>query len=460
MNVVSAPPSANDSRSRVDLRCPAVMVSAPASGQGKTSVTAALARSQVRRGRRVQVFKIGPDFIDPTILEAASGRPVYQLDLFMGSDAHCRALLYEAAARVDLILVEGAMGLFDGAPSTADLAAAFRLPILVVIDANAMAQTFGAVAHGLASFRPGLAIAGVVANRVASAGHARMVGDSLAPGLELACGLQQGNSLTLPERHLGLVQAGELAYLEDRIDRLADAWDEGGGAAFEAAAVSFEAPAPDPSSSLDALRGVRIAVARDEAFSFIYAANIDVLRALGAEVVMFSPLADASVPDCDALWLPGGYPELHATGLAANREMLASVREHHANGRPLLAECGGALYLMDGLTTRSSTDVNSNEARYAFAGVLPGEARMNSTLAAIGLQEVVLPEGLLRGHSFHYSSLDSRLLPIVRARCPNGGRTAEAVYRVGSTTASYMHFYFASNPETVARLFRPAEGGK
>ncbi|MBQ1764642.1 MAG: cobyrinate a,c-diamide synthase, partial [Aquincola sp.] len=204
-------------------RCPAMLIAAPASGQGKTSVTAALARLHRRAGRRVRVFKTGPDFLDPMVLAQASGQPVQQLDLWMGGEGHCRALLHEAASQADLILVEGVMGLHDGEPSTADLALRFGLPVLAVIDGSAMAQTFGALALGLAQYRPGLAWAGVLANRVAGEGHARMLRDSLPPHLAWWGALPRDEGLSLPERHLGLVPAAELADLAQRIERAADA---------------------------------------------------------------------------------------------------------------------------------------------------------------------------------------------------------------------------------------------
>ena len=432
------------------VQCPALMVSAPASGQGKTSVTAAIARAHVRRGRRVRVFKTGPDFIDPMILARACGGPVHQLDLFMGGAAHCRGLLHAAAASADLVLVEGVMGLFDGQPSSADLAAAFGLPVLAVIDASAMAQTFGALAHGLATFRSDTRVVGVVANRVGSPGHARMVSESLPAGLPLVAALRRDTELTLPERHLGLVQAMELPELDALLDRWADAWDEATGGAFEPAPVAFEAPggeAIQPTADRP-LAGVRIAVANDHAFSFIYPANLDVLRGLGAEPVFFSPLADADLPSCEALWLPGGYPELHAQALSGNAAMGRAICRHVAQDKPVLAECGGLLYLLDSLT-----DVQGQ--RHAMVGALPGHAVMRQRFAALGLQAVTLPEGELRGHSFHYSTLSTEMQPVARGRNPNGGSTAEAVYRQGRLTASYIHHYFASNPQATAALFSP-----
>ncbi len=424
------------------------MVSAPASGQGKTSITAAIARSHMRRGRHVRVFKTGPDFIDPMILARACGRPVHQLDLFMGGEAHCRAMLHEAALSADLILVEGVMGLFDGKPSSADLAATFGLPVLAVIDASAMAQTFGALAHGLASFRDDVPVSGVVANRVGSPGHARMVGEGLPAGLPLVAALRRDAELALPERHLGLVQAMELPELDAQLDRWADAWEQGGGADFEPAPVTFEAVPQDGASGVPAqlLAGVRIAVASDRAFSFIYPANLDTLSQLGADIVLFSPLHDTGLPLCDALWLPGGYPELHAAALADNAPMSRAIQRHIGDGKPLLAECGGLLYLLDSLT-----DIDGR--RHAMVGALTGDAVMQKRLAALGLQAISLPEGELRGHSFHYSSLATPLQPIARGRNPNGGSTTEAVYRVGRLTASYIHHYFASNPAATAALF-------
>ncbi|WP_266158692.1 AAA family ATPase, partial [Dyella silvatica] len=204
--------------------CPALLVSAPASGQGKTSVTAALARWHSRQGRRVRVFKTGPDFLDPMVLQRASRHPVYQLDLWMAGEADVRARLYAAAAEADLILVEGVMGLFDGSLSSADLAQRLGLPVLAVIDGSAMAQTFGALATGLARYREGLQVHGVAANRIGSAYHAQLLADSLPADLHWLGALPRDPSLALPERHLGLVAAAELGDIDTRLDALADAW--------------------------------------------------------------------------------------------------------------------------------------------------------------------------------------------------------------------------------------------
>lgn len=425
--------------------CPALFVSAPASGQGKTTVTAGLARLHRNLGRKVRVFKAGPDFLDPMILARASGHPVYQLDLWMGGEAHCRQLLFDAAGEADLILIEGVMGLFDGSPSSADLASLFGIPVLAVIDGSAMAQTFGAVAHGLAHYRPGLPFAGVLANRVASTRHAEMLLGSLPADLTGFGAVFRDAAATLPDRHLGLVQADEVADLAARIDRMAGMLAATSLAALPPTVEFRPPPAPHIPPLL---AGQRIAVARDDAFSFLYPANLDLLRALGAELRFFSPLADATLPEADSLYLPGGYPELHLQRLQANRAMGESIRVHHAAGRPTLAECGGMLYLLETLT-----DVEGRSAE--MVGLLSGLAAMQPRLAALALQAVQLPEGELRGHTFHHSRLETKFAPVARGRCPNGGATAEAVFRDRGLTASYVHFYFPSNPTAAAGLFLP-----
>jgi cobyrinic acid a,c-diamide synthase len=433
--------------------CPALLIAAPASGQGKTTVTAALARLHVRRGRRVSVFKCGPDFLDPQIHAVASGRPCHNLDLGLCGEADARWRLARAAADSDLILIEGVMGLFDGQPSAADLAERFGVPVMALIDAGAMAQTFGAVAHGLASYRPGLPFAGVLANRIASPGHAALVRGSLPPGLGWFGALPKSAD-SLPERHLGLLQAAEIPDLESRLDRLADALARSLGAPGETtggAVAAVDLPKTvnfqdaEPPSLAPLLAGRRIAIARDAAYGFIYPANVDTLRELGAELSFFSPLAGDALPDCDAVWLPGGYPELHAAALGRQRALWAALGAHVAAGKPLLAECGGMMSLFE-------TVVDKAGQSHCFGGLLPGRSVMQQRLAALGTQFVDLPEGRLAGHTFHYSRSETPLAPLVRARTASG-MEGEAIYRQGRLTASFVHFYFPDNPEAVAGLF-------
>lgn len=423
--------------------CPALFVAAPASGQGKTTVTAALARLHTRLGRKVRVFKCGPDFLDPQIHAVASGAPVYNVDLGMCGEADIARRLHAAAGDVDLILVEGVMGLYDGAPSGADIACRFGIPVMAVIDARAMAQTFGAIAHGLASFRPGLPFAGALANHVGSERHADMLRAALPAGMRWFGAVLRDADAALPERHLGLMQAAEIEDLEARLDRMADSLGRTGAAELPAA-VGFPAVPADEVPPL--LAGQRIAIARDAAYGFIYPANLDTLRRLGAEPVFFSPLAGDTLPACDAVWLPGGYPELHGAALAANTVFWTALRTHAAAGKPLLAECGGMMSLFE-------TIVDQAGAAHAFGGVLPGRAVMQKRLAALGMQAAELPEGRLTGHTYHHSRSETPVAPLVHAMRPDGGE-GEAIYRVGRATASYVHFYFPSNPQAVARLFR------
>ena len=430
--------------------CPALLVSAPASGQGKTTATAALARWHRSQGRRVRVFKTGPDFLDPMVLEHASGGPVHQLDLWMGGEAHCRELLFAAACEADLILVEGVMGLHDGTPSSADLARRLGLPVLAVVDGSAMAQTFGAIVHGLATYRPGLQFAGVLANRVGSVTHARMLRDSLPEGMVWFGALARDEAYALPSRHLGLTQADEVADLEQRIERAAQAL--GALAPPLPEAVRFEAVTAAPVPAL--LAGVRIAVARDAAFSFLYRANLDTLRALGAELLFFSPLADQPVPDkpgVHALYLPGGYPELHLDRLARNAGMRASIHAHHAAGKPIVAECGGMLALLESLT-----DLQGNTA--PMLGLMAGRAVMEKRLVNLGLHSAELPEGTVRGHTFHHARIDTSMVPVALTQAQRDHGKPEGVFRTGQSGrlhASFLHLYFPSNPQAVARLFHP-----
>jgi cobyrinic acid a,c-diamide synthase len=418
-----------------------VLVAACASGQGKTTVTAALARRFVREGLCLRVFKCGPDFIDPQLLERACGSKVHTLDLWMVGAEHCRRRLAQAACEADIVLIEGVMGLYDGNPSAADLARAFDIPVLAVIDASAMAQTAGAVALGLRDYGP-VQLAGVVANRVAGEGHARMVAQSLRD-IPLLASLP-GQARSLPERHLGLVLPDEVRDVDAILDDLAgalqldrEAWD----------ALAPRLPAPVPVEPIPALlAGKTVAVARDAAFCFLYPANVEVLDGLGARVRYFSPLADEPVPDgADAVYLPGGYPELHADALARAARWQASIRATHAAGTPILAECGGMMAVTEGLTDKDGRT-------WPMAGLLPGRVAMQTRLAGLGPQGLQTAAGELRGHVFHYSHFETPLVPSAHTARYPAGDPGEAVYRDGALTASYFHAYFASNPAAAAGL--------
>jgi len=431
------------------LACPALFISAPASGQGKTTLTAGLARLHRRAGRRVRVFKTGPDFLDPMILARASGAPVLSLDLWMVGEDACRAMLAQAAREADLILIEGVMGLFDGTPSSADLATTFGVPVAAVISAKSMAQTFGAIAFGLANFRPEVPFHGVLANRVGSARHAQMLEEALPANLHWLGHVASDTTMELPDRHLGLHQPGEIADLDARIERAAEALAQTTLAGLPPA-VDFAEPARHEATCKATprlLEGRHVAIARDAAFSFLYPANVALLEALGARVSYFSPLANEPAPaNADAIYLPGGYPELHAATLARSTHSADSLRAHVAAQKPLVAECGGMLWLLDALT-----DVEGK--RTPMLGLLPGEAAMQKRFAALGMQRLDGSHGELRGHTFHYSRLNTPLAPALTARHAQTGAHGEALYRHGSIVATYMHAYWPSNPAFTAALF-------
>lgn len=417
------------------ISCPALLLGAPASGQGKTLVTAALIRAWRNQGLQVRAFKCGPDFLDPMVLQAASGHPVENLDLAMCGEADGHARLHEAAQEADVIVVEGVMGLYDGTPSSADIARTFNLPVALTMDASGMAQTFGKLTAGLLGDLP---CAGVIANKIGSSGHSDLLRNSLPDGLPWLGALLKNDSFALPERHLGLFRADEITDLEQRIEAAARALTEAGELPLPPA-VAFPAAARPGIPPL--LKGKTIAVARDKAFCFIYPANLECLQDLGAQVVYFSPLHDYSLPQADALWLPGGYPELHLDAIAANCGMRAALQSAWKSGMPILAECGG----MMALTER----INDT----AGFGLLPGTTQMQPRLQGLGVQVAEFGGRSLNAHTFHYSSFVTSIQPLTHAATSYGH--GEAVYRHGRLTASYLHFYFPSNPVAAAQLFLP-----
>ena len=434
-------------------------MAAPASGQGKTTITAALAHLLHSRGKRVQVFKCGPDFLDPTWLALASGQPVDNLDLAMCGRADVERRLALATEHNDVVLIEGVMGLFDGARSAADIAALWNLPILLVIDSSSMAETFGAVAFGLANYRPGLRIAGVLANRVASERHSELLRKSMpvdVPWLGQVM-RQQKEQAPIPSRHLGLVAADEMGDGLARIAQVAESLAQSDLGRLEWSQWqqrwSAELSAPSELAPTRLLEGRRIAIARDAAFRFIYPANIAFLREQGATLQFFSPLAGDALPECDALWLPGGYPELHAETLVACQPLAEAIRQHWQADKPIWAECGGMLALMQELHWPSKA------LRTPLLGVIPGVVTQHDRLRGLGMQAWQSPWGMLRGHGFHYSTCDTSL-PVVghTQRLLDEDRVdaatqLESVYAQGSLRMSYFHAWFASNSVAAARLF-------
>lgn len=437
--------------SKASTLCPAIFLAAPASGQGKTTITAAIARYFTLQGKIVRVFKTGPDYLDPQILEQASGQPVEQLDMWMAGEAYCQHMFYNAAKVADLILVEGAMGLFDGEPSSADLAARFNIPVALVMDVKGMAQTSAAIAMGLANYRDDFKVLGLIANNCGSERHAQLISDALPDDLPLLATFKRDPDVALPERHLGLVQASEIG--EDLNKR----FDAGAELIAETALalglvndliepVEFFEQAIEPIKPT--LQGLKIGIARDKAFSFIYDVNLRTLREMGAEYHFFSPLYDKDLPDeMDALWFPGGYPELHAETLASNYAMRSAIMAFCDKEKPVLAECGGFLYCLESLT-----DLDENF--HKMLGVLPGHGAMRGKRGCQGMQTAVLPEGEVRGHAHHRSRSSGTPEPIGYGRRQRHPAPGEAIYRHKGITATYLHLFFPSNPEVISRLFK------
>lgn len=429
--------------------CPALFLTAPSSGEGKTTITAALARYFRDQGKVVRVFKTGPDYLDPQILAQASGQDVEQLDLWMAGENYCQQKLYEAAKNADLILVEGAMGMFDGEPSSADLAARFNIPVAIVMNVKGMAQTAAAIAMGLANYRSDISVAGLIANNCGTERHAQLIRDALPESLPLLATLARDPEVALPERHLGLVQAAEVYdELEQRFGLGAE-WIKG-----PLETINQITNLPEPVEFFSAelpeveplLADKRIAIARDEAFSFIYDANLRLLKQMGAELKFFSPLHDSELPEADSLWLPGGYPELHAKALSDNKIMRAQIREFHSAGKPILAECGGFLYCLEDLT-----DLEDNCR--TMTGILKGHGAMRGKRGCQGMQTAMLPEGEVQAHAHHRSRSSDTPEPVGHGRRQRHPAPGEAIYREQGLTASYLHLFFASNPEAIAAIF-------
>lgn len=434
-----------------EIRCPALFISAMASGQGKTTITAGLARYHRNQGRKVRVFKTGPDYLDPLILEQAAGSPAEQLDLWMVGKQRCRHYLYEAAKGADLILIEGVMGLYDGDPSGADLAEFFGIPVAAIISAPTMAQTVGALALGLKHYRPSLPFAGIIANTLGSDRHAELIKESMPQGIPLLGCLKKQDQLILPQRHLGLVRPHELEDYDDRLNQIAEILNSAGLCELPAPVAFYDAPEPiEDNENNKPLKGVKIAIAKDEAFSFIYPANLKLLEQTGAELHFFSPCTDPQLPsNVDCLWLPGGYPELHLAALTRNHAMQKSIKSFYEQGNTILAECGGMLYVQQSIN-------DLDEQVWPMSGLIPGVGVMRKKGGCQGMQSAELPEGILRGHAHHRSKSEDTLPAITFGKRIKHPASGEPVVRSKGLTASYLHFYFPSNLAATVRLFQPA----
>ena len=427
-----------------------LVVAGVRSGSGKTTVALGLMRALARRGLSVQPFKCGPDYIDPAFHAVATGRPSFNLDTW----AMTPALIGDLVARhpADIAIAEGVMGLFDGVGgrgATADLAALLRWPIVLVLDVKGQTETAAAIAAGCASYRDDVSIAGVILNRIASARHLTLIGPAFEKiGLELFGTLGDDPRLALPERHLGLVQASETIDIEYRLDQLADA----AAASIDLSAIEHSARTAGLATA-GAVRvappGQRIALASDRAFAFMYSHLLEHWRTAGAEIVPFSPLADEPpAADADVVWLPGGYPELHAGTLAAARRFQMGLRDAAARAVEIHGECGGYMVLGRGL-------IDATGERHAMAGLLGLETSLAQRRLHLGYRRAGLRSDCalgrrgteVLGHEFHYASVVATGdEPLVDCRDANGAVVTEAGARRGSVSGTFFHLLNTASP--------------
>lgn len=436
---------------------PRFLIAGTASGVGKTTAVVGLVRVLRARGLRVAVFKCGPDYLDPTYHQRAAGVPSHNLDgWMMGRDA-VLATFHRASRDADVAIIEGVMGLFDGASptgeegSSAEVAKWLGAPVVLVVDAGGMARSIAAIAHGFRDFDRDLRLVGLICNRVGSRGHLDLLRKSVSSPRILG-GFPQQPELAFQERHLGLLSA-DRQVLPDRLlagwEAVVAEWCDV-DAILEVARSTPALSASAPTSA-GALSGrCRVGLALDEAFHFYYEDNLRRLEQLGAELVRFSPIHDARLPDVDGIYLGGGYPEVHAEALSANTTMLANLAAFASDGGPVYAECGGLMYLTSGIQTL-------NGQLHPMVGLIAGVTVMCERLQALGYVEVETQErsvlghaGLrFRGHQFRYSELrdvGDEIGRVYNVRRRRGGEVHSEGYRSGSVLASYVHAHWASNP--------------
>lgn len=442
------------------------MVAALQSGAGKTTAAVGLMAALTQRGLRVQPYKVGPDYIDPAYHTAACHRPSRNLDRWLLSTPTLQTLFARSAADADVAVIEGVMGLFDGRTgegeraSTAEVAKALGAPVLLVLDVAKQARTAAALAAGVRAFDPALSLAGIILNCVASDTHLAAVKTAIETetGLPVLGAIRRDDALHLPERYLGLVPVAEgpvaARFIERAATVLATGVDLSGLLALIPDVSLAEAPILDLFPTTDQPRRAQIAIARDHAFHFYYEDSLDLLRAWGAELLPFSPLADATLPEgAQGVYIGGGFPELFADALAANDAMLASLRTAALQGLPIYGECGGAMYLGRSLTDREGRT-------HTMAGLVPLDSSMKQARLTLGYRTVsarrstaLLQKGeRLPGHEFHWSVQRAEPDAAVAAYDVEGPETRREGYAAANVLASYVHLHFGSAPHLAPRL--------
>ncbi|MHB8858137.1 MAG: cobyrinate a,c-diamide synthase [Thermoleophilia bacterium] len=458
-----------------------LVIAGSASGVGKTTIATGIMGALKRRGLEVAAFKSGPDYIDPGFHRAVTGRPSRNLDTWLTSAAVVGEIYRRGSSGADVSVIEGAMGLFDGRTgggscSTAEVARLTGGAVVLVVDCSRLARSLAPVLAGFAAFDRNVYLAGAVLNNAGSPGHGRVLEEAAREaGVPVLGILPRREDIGLPSRHLGLVQAEKgKAEFEERLQRIIDhvaenidvdrmlevAKSDAVSEAFDTEKVMRSKPAPPDTARRETQPArVRIAVARDEAFTFYYVDSLEALEAAGAELIYFSPLHDAELPECQGVYLGGGYPELFAGGLEANTSMRRSVAGALREGLPAYAECGGLVYLC--------REVLIEGKRHSLAGALPLEARMTAKRQALGYVEAIAKKDNLllaagasiRGHEFHWSAIDWRRdeLAYDCFSSREAGGKAEG-FAAGNVLASYVHVHFSGNPAAAARFVATCAG--
>jgi cobyrinic acid a,c-diamide synthase len=434
------------------------------SGTGKTTLTLALLAALMKRGKHVQSFKVGPDYIDPMFHSAITARPCYNLDPVLTSEAYVQQSYLTHSAHADCAVIEGVMGLFDGASgvddtaSTAHIARLLNLPVLLAVDCGRMARSLAALVQGYRTFEAQVKVAGVILNRVGSDRHLQLLREAMnAINMPIAGVFRREKDIELPSRHLGLVPTGELSEFGAVADRLAVLgeqcfdWEkltELGLSHSKRGAIAQNSYQSDQAK-------VRIAIAHDSAFNFYYRDNLEQLEAQGAELVYWSPLKDKALPDVSGLYFGGGFPEVFAQELSANEPMMNQVRAAITSGIPTYAECGGLMYL-------SNTIVGFDGKPSAMVGVIPQTVRMGTGLALGYRQAIAITNGpvlaqgqIVTGHEFHKSSIVEPLQhPTYKTRRYWGDVDSDQIegYCRANLHASYVHLHWGDRPDIAQRF--------
>ncbi|MBR1759635.1 MAG: cobyrinate a,c-diamide synthase [Schwartzia sp.] len=448
---------------------PRVVIAAPMSGSGKTTVVTGLLAAMRARGIKAQSYKIGPDYIDPGYHTLASRRPAHNLDTWLVSKERLADIFMRTMADADLAVIEGVMGLYDGGKngisSTAEIAKLLNAPVLLVVNAKSMGESAAALVMGFKQYDPAVNLAGVILNRLGSDTHRAMIEEALEKmGVPVFGAIKRNDAMTMPERHLGLVPVEENARERETVEEIGRVVGASVDIEKIAALAKSALPLMEAQSFLAPVQNkARIAVARDEAFSFYYPESLAVLEQQGAKLVFFSPLHDKTLPDVDGLILGGGFPEMFAKELYENESMRASIKAAAEKEMPIYAECGGFMYLM-----RRVTDFEGNS--FPMLGVIPGEAKMNKKLQTVGYVSAEMERDtvlgtkgtVLRGHEFHFSS---ECEPEAGADYPRAftfRKTRNPVpypagYAKGKVLGSYLHLHFAGAEDAAASFVAACE---